>query len=364
MDAAAQAVPNASAVTNINININEEALMHAAREIPRLFEAIGRRTFMRRSAVGLGALTGLGAWRSPAEAQRPVLLSMAVCSAGGSGYVYGAAISTVINKHSNLRVSPFTTACSVEDIRLLRERKADIAVSTSDSGFDGMQGINNFKGQPKFPELRGLWWSWETVFHGFARKDSGIENWAQLKGKRVGTGTPGAASRSYLERTLKAYGMSFDDVKPVVLSLNEQVSAMKDGALDVVTYGFGKGSPAFLDLASSLSVRLLPLEKDRYQKIMEGLPAGYFRYTSVPGKTYKGIDAEVPVMAVTATWYSHAEVPDDVVYTFAKTFWEKKKEVDNVHALLTETPLEVGTKDVAAPIHPGALKYYKEKGLA
>ena len=182
-----------------------------------------------------------------------------------------------------------------------------------------------------------------------------------LKGKSISSGSPGSGQYQLLTDLLQVYGMTRADVKEDLSSFTQAVDKIKDGNLDATLITAGVPTAAVTDFAQSHALKVIPLAGPEIATLQKQQP--YYASVKLPANSYKGQTAAVDTLAVMAVWATHDAVPDNVAYEVTKALYENIAIMGQVHVqgknISLNTALAVGT----APIHPGALKYFKEKGI-
>lgn len=283
---------------------------------------------------------------------------------GGSTYTYAAGIGSIINKYSNnVRLDVFPTAGVIENERLLREGQGQLTGMTSDIIINAVSGKGAYEGKPN-NKIRILWRGQDILMHSIVKDGSPIKSYQDYRGKKVGTGAPGAMTIPMLEQALKAYDMSLNDVKGQPITANEQVEALKDGTIDAFNFALGIPTPAIVDLTSSIPTRFIELSDDAWVRLSSNIPEGYYVRMEIPANSYTGQERPVKTFGVPLWWVASADVSDEVIYEVVKTFFDHKTEADQIHPLIKQTTSE--TAIAALPggvdLHPGAARYFKEIG--
>jgi TRAP transporter TAXI family solute receptor len=191
---------------------------------------------------------------------------------------------------------------------------------------------------------------------------SGNHSVKDLQGKSVSSGSPGSGPYQLLTDLLTVYGMKRSDIKEDLSSFTQAVDKIKDGNLDATLITAGVPTAAVTDFAQAHAVKVVPLSGTEIAELLKQQP--YYTKVQLPANSYKGQTAPVDTLAVMAVWSTHAAVPDDVAYEVTKALFENVKIMGQVHVQGKNISLETATAVGTAPIHPGAMKYYKEKGIA
>jgi len=190
---------------------------------------------------------------------------------------------------------------------------------------------------------------------------SPIKSIADLKGKKVGVGAPGSGTEANFRQLLEAYGMKKEDVSGQYLSFSESAEAYKDKHIDAFIVTAGIPNAGIMDVANQNAIRILNIPADITAKLTKKYP--FLAAVKVPANTYKGQTAEVSTVAVNAVLICGSGLKEAMVYNLTKALFENQAELATAHAKGRELNIKTAVKGVSIPFHPGAVKYYKEKGL-
>ena len=178
----------------------------------------------------------------------------------------------------------------------------------------------------------------------------------------MNVGNPGSGQRATTEVVMDAFGMTMDDFSLAAeLKGSEMAQALCDGKIDAMIYTIGHPAAAITEAATTCDVKLVSVKGEPIDKLVADNP--YYRIATIPGGTYKGTDEDVTTFGVGATFITSADVPDDVVYTVVKAVFDNFEDFKKLHPAFANLKEEEMIKDgLSAPLHPGAIKYYKERG--
>ncbi|MDD5169656.1 MAG: TAXI family TRAP transporter solute-binding subunit [Syntrophales bacterium] len=298
---------------------------------------------------------------SSAWAQKKVRLSIATGGTGGVFYPYGGAIANVISKYiPGVEATAEVTAAAVDNIKLVAAGEADIGFAYPDLSYDAIEGKGVFKSKLPVQIVAHLYVSY---FHLVTLGNSPIKTVADLKGKRVSTGAPGSGTEVVAFRVLEASGINPDrDVKRDRLSVVESVNALKDGKIDAFFWVGGLPTAAILDLAASpgVSMKLIPTDT--------ALPAIFKKYgqiyvkARIPKTAYPKMTTNVGVVGIPNVLVCNKKADPELIYKILKVMFDHKKELVAVHSQAKEFTLKDAVIKTVVPYHPGAVKYFKEKG--
>jgi TRAP transporter TAXI family solute receptor len=285
----------------------------------------------------------------------------------GVYYPTGGAIARIVNakkKEYGMRLTVESTGGSVYNINAIMSGDLDFGVVQSDRQFQAYNGSENseWAGKPQ-KDLRALFAIHPESVTLCAAVDSGVNSIKDLKGKKVNIGNPGSGQRQNSIDALTAVGLNFEkDLMGEGLKAAEAPGMLQDGRIDAFFYTVGHPSGAFKEATSGArKVRFVPitLPKEFYAKFP------YYAPSIVPVAEYPGAanDANIPTFGVKATFVTSARVGDEYVYNLVKEIFENFEEFKNLHPAYGVLTKENMLEGLSAPIHPGAMKYYKEAGL-
>lgn len=285
-----------------------------------------------------------------------------VLTGGTSGVYYplGVALSKIYgDKIEGVRTQVQATKASVENLNLLQQGRGEIAFSLGDSVKLAWEGNTDAGFKAPLDKLRGIAAIYPNYIQIMASKESGIKTVADLKGKSLSVGAPKSGTELNARAILAAAGMSYDDLgKTEYLPFAESVELMKNRQLDATLQSAGLGVSSFKDLATSLDVQMVAVPEE----IATKLGAPYIAAT-VPAGTYQGQDSDVQTVAVVNFLVTHSEVSDETAYQMTKQLFENIPALTAAHKAAENIRIEDAVKGMPIPLHPGAERYYKEKGL-
>lgn len=288
-------------------------------------------------------------------------LSLATGSTGGTYYPLGGAIANVWNKHvEGVNVTAQATGASVENLALLARGETDLAMVVNMNADDAYNGRADFKDQ-KVTNFGAIGVIYPEVMQAVVLKDSGIKSIEDLKGKRVAVGPQGSGTINSTRHILEAYGLTFDDIKPFYDAFGDAADKLKDGQVDAIFGLLGLPAGNIEEITTSKEVRVLEVDDKAVKKLQEKYP--FYQPLTIEGGTYKGQDEDVQTVTLKAVMYAHNDLSEDLVYNLTKTMYEKKDEIASANKTGQQIDLEKALEGVTTPIHPGAKKYFEEKGI-
>ena len=315
----------------------------------------------------LGAFSGLF-WLvalslGTANAQVKTRFSVATGGTGGVYYPLGGGLAALISKHlPGVEATAEVTTASVDNMKLLNTDRVALALTQADIASDAYQG--RMKGFKEKVGVRTISALYSNYMHIVALDGLGIKSINDLKGKRVSTGAPGSGTEIKGLRVLEAYGISPKDLKSQErLGVTESAGALKDRRIDAFIWDGGLPTAAILDLGATPGIRiqLIP-HGDAVAKMVSKYGPVYFAGT-IPKGTYGGMETDVQVAALTNLLAVHERMDESLAYQITKLLHERTADLVAVHQAAKEISLKSAVVGSPVPFHPGALRYYKEKGV-
>ena len=284
----------------------------------------------------------------------------------GVYYPTGGAICRLVNKtrkEHGIRCSVESTGGSVYNLNTIAAGELDMGVAQSDAQFNAYNGLADFEQSGPNKDLRAVFSVHPEPFTVVARADSGIKDFKDLKGKRVNIGNPGSGQRSTMEVVMGTLGWTKDDFKLASeLKSAEQSQALCDNKVDAMVFTVGHPSGSIKEATTSCDSVLVNVTGPEIDKLVE--ENDYYRKATIPGGMYRGTDEDTMTFGVGATFVTSAKVPEDVIYNVVKAVFENFDEFKKLHPAFEGLKKEEMIKDgLSAPLHDGAVKYYKEAGL-
>jgi len=308
------------------------------------------------------ALTAAAIALGSAHAQQTVILSIGTGGTGGVWYPLGGAMANILTKTvPGMQVTAEVTGGSVDNITLIRTGKAELGFSMVDAAWDAYRGQGKFKEKV---ELRTLAVFYPQKNHVVTLEGNGIEKMADLRGKRVSVGSPGSGSEIIALRVLEAYGINADkDIIKQRLGVSEAVNALKDRKIDAFIHNAAIPIPAVTDLGATPNVRIKLIDHADVVAALNKKYGPLYSAGTLPAKTYPGQARDATTVDVWAVLLTGDKTSDKVAYDTVKTLFEKKPDL-----LLVARDAEYMTFEnqfsgnTPIPFHPGALKYFAERG--
>ena len=299
-----------------------------------------------------------------ATAQVKTRLSIATGGTGGVYYPLGGGMAALISKHiANTEATAEVTTASVDNVKLLHGNRIGMALCLPDTAWDGYSG--QIKGLKEKANIRSLMALYSNFMHFVAIDGVGIKSMTDLKGKRVSTGSPGSGTEVKGLRVLEAYGLTPKDFRSQDrLGAAESAGAIKDRKIDAFIWDGGLPTAAVLDLAATpgMKINIIP-HADAIPKMVAKYGPLYF-VSNIPKGVYKGVDEDVPVAAATNLLIVNEKMDENLAYQITKLFLEHTADLVAVHKAASEISLKNAVVGSPIPFHPGALRYFKEKGIS
>ena len=309
------------------------------------------------------ALVGtLGA--APAQAQQK-FVTIGTGGVTGVYYAAGGAICRLINKdraQHGLRCSVESTGGSVYNVNTIKAGELDFGVAQSDVQFNAIKGEAQFKDGGPVSDLRSVFALHPEPLTVLSRKEANIAKMEDFKGKRFNVGNPGSGQRATMAMLLPAMGMAESDFSLVSeLKPDEHSAALCDNKIDGFAYVVGHPAANIQDPTTTCGAKLVPITGPAVDKLIKEYP--YFVAATIPGGMYPSNPDPIKTFGGVASFVTSAKVPDDVVYAMVAAVFNNFEEFKKLHpALANLDPKDMIKNGISAPIHPGAVKYYKEKG--
>ena len=301
----------------------------------------------------------------PAGAAEQQFISIGTGGVTGVYYPTGGAICRLVNKsrkEHGIRCSVESTGGSIYNLNTIRSGELEFGVVQSDWQHHAYNGTSKFEDQGPYEDLRAVFSVHPEPVTVLAQKDSGIKNITDAKGKRFNIGNPGSGTRGTWEVLEQALGWSRDDLKLATeVKSAEMAQALCDDKFDAYFWLVGHPSASTQEAISTCDAVLVNAVDPAIDKLVED--NAFYRKATIPAGTYPGQEADVQTYGVGATFVTSTDVPDDAVYVLVKAVFENFDDFKKLHPAFANLKEEEMIKDsLSAPLHPGAEKYYKERG--
>jgi TRAP transporter TAXI family solute receptor len=318
------------------------------------------------AAAFASAFVAFAAAPGSVSAQQQKFITIGTGGVTGVYYPAGGAICRLVNrdraKHG-LRCSVESTGGSVANVNLLKSNEIEFGVAQSDVQFNATKGMGQFQKDGAMGDLRAVFALHPEPFTVVARKEANITKFEDFKGKRFNVGNPGSGTLASMNELLAAMGWKMSDFGLASeLRPDEHGPALCDGKIDGFFYAVGHPSANIQDPTTICGAKLVSLTGPAVDKLVKDKP--YYAMATIPGGMYPNNPNPTTTYGVQATIVSSAKVPADVVYAITKAVFDNLDEFKKLHPALAHLKAEDMVKNgLSAPLHEGAVRYYKEKGL-
>ena len=318
----------------------------------------------RIAAAFIAAITVLGAATAVDAQDKKTRISIGTGGTGGVYYPLGGGLASVLSKHvPGVEATAEVTAGSIANLQLIGAGRSEIAFTMADAAWDAANGLDKFSGK-KVP-LRTLVVFYPNRMHVVTVEGTGINKFADLKGKRVSTGAPASGTEIMSLRLIEAHGLDPNkDMTRERLSVAESVSALKDGKIDALFWVGGVPTPSITDLAATPGKTIKLIDHGDGAENMRKKIGPIYVKNKILANAYPGQKVDTTNVDVWNLLVVPENSDEQLIYNITKTMFEKKDELVKVHK--DASFLELANQTTTAspiPFHPGAIRYFKEKGL-
>jgi uncharacterized protein len=320
--------------------------------------------------IGVSILFALSLFVGSASAKAARTRFVTIGTGGVTGIYYptGGAIGKIVNKKRKqygLRVTVESTGGSVFNVNSIMAGDLEFGIVQSDCQYQAWKGLKDWKDSGPQKDLRAICSFHPETVVLMAGNDTGIKSFMDIKGKHVNIGNPGSGQRGNSTDAMKACGIDGEkDLRAEGLVADEQAKALQDGRIDAFFYTVGNPNGSIKEATSGKrKVQFVPIEGSCIDQMVEKCP--FYAKAYIPIKFYPMATNKenVNTFAVKATFCTSAKVPDDVVYAITKEVFDNLEDFKKLHPAYGVLTKENMLEALSAPIHPGAIKYYKEVGL-
>ncbi len=320
---------------------------------------------MKRLTVIAAALALGSTLLAPAAVAQQKFVTIGTGGVTGVYYAAGGAICRLMNKERakhGIRCSVESTGGSVYNVNTIKAGELDFGVAQSDVQYNAVKGQAQFKDGGAHADLRAVFSVYPEALTVLSRKEAGIKKFEDFKGKRFNVGNPGSGTRDTVMKLLDTLGMKTGDFSLTSeLKPDEHGAALCDNKIDGFAYVVGSPAANIQDPTTTCGAKLVPITGPAVDKLVKDFP--YFATATIPGGMYPGNPDAVKTFGVMASFVTSAKVPDAVVHAMVSAVFENFEEFKKLHpAFANLDPKDMISSGMSAPLHPGAVKYYKEKG--
>lgn len=325
---------------------------------------MSRKTLSILMVVVIIASLLVGCGEKPAsKPAKETFVSIATGGTGGTYYPLGGAMAKIFNENiEGVTANAQSTGASVENIGLVSKGETEIAFVQNDVTYYAFTGTETFKDKDKITNIRGMAMLYPEVVQIIATKESGIKSVNDLKGKKVAVGAPGSGTEVNARQILAEYGLTYSDLgKADYLSFNEAADQLKDKQVDAAFVTAAVPTSAVTEVTQTADIVVVPVESAKIASLNSKYP--FYAEVVIPGGSYKGNDNDVIAAAVMAMLVVPENLDTDLVYNLTKQLFEQRQVIIDTHARGNDIKLETALTGMPIDVHPGAKKYYDEKGI-
>jgi len=304
-------------------------------------------------------IAGCGSKAVPAE---PVKLTIGTGGTTGTYYPIGGALAKIITDFvAGAEATAITSEGSVANARSIGSKEAELTMIENNIAYYAEQGIQMFEEQP-VKDIRGIATLYPEIVQIVTLKEYGITGLSDLKGKKAGVGAPGSGTAVHILEIFKAAGLDETNVDIQYLDFAECAEALKNGTIHAGCVVAGIPTLAVRDIASVKEVAIVTVPDEIYSQLSGKYP--FYVSVSIPAGTYTGVDEDTVTIAVQAMLTTRADIPEDLVYDVTKAIFEHTDVLIAAHERGKDITLETALDGMSIPIHPGARRYFEDKGLS
>ena len=293
-------------------------------------------------------------------AAKTTFIGIGTGGTGGIYYPYGGGVAEIWSKYvPDVKAVAEVTGASVENVKLAHKGETVIGEVMGDVAEAGYKGTDKFKG--KKHDILSMAIMYPNLLQVVTLKSSGITDIEQIKGKKISSGSPGSGTNFMSEAVFKALDIPLDSYTDSRLSFTETANALRDGTIDVGFWSVGPGTSSILDLATTHDIHIINFTASQVEKVL----AANDTYSGVDlsGGVYRGVDQPVPTIGVWNVMICQSSLETDFVYQLVKALYEHNDYLLKIHPSAAYTTAENAVKYSPIPLHPGTIKYLKEKGI-
>jgi len=311
--------------------------------------------------IGLVLSLGAALATSAAMAQQQQFINVLTGGQSGVYYPLGVALSQIYAKSiPNVRSTAQVTRASAENMNLLEAGRGELALALADSVSDAYKGNAEAGFAKPLTKLRGLSATYNNYIQIVANADSGIKTLADLKGKRISVGAAKSGTELNARAIFKAAGLSYSDMAKIEYQpFGESVELMKNRQLDATLQSAGLGVASIRDLATSVKIVVISVPADVVTRVGDAA----YQPSFIPANTYAGQTVDIPTAAIPNFLVTHSGVSDELAYQMTKSLYDNIETMYAAHNAAKAMKRENAVRGMPVPVHPGAIRYYKEVGV-
>lgn len=286
-------------------------------------------------------------------------LSIVTGGTGGTYYPLGGQMANIINNHTDFKATAQSSSASVENMKMLNSGEVQIAFTQTDIAAYATEGTLMFADDGALQNIKGIGTLYPETVQIVTLASSGIKTVDDLRGKTVSVGAPGSGTYANAEQILAIHGITMSDIKAQHLDFAESTDGIQDGNIDAAFITAGTPTGAVDGLSAVKPVNILPIADDKIADLIAKHP--YYAEDVIPAGSY-GLPTDVKTVAVMAMLTANAKVSEDTIYQVTKAIFENTGQIG--HAKGAFIKAETALNGMGIDLHPGAAKYFKEKGIS
>ncbi len=294
-------------------------------------------------------------------AAKTEFISIGTGGTGGVYYPYGGGLAEIWTKHvPGVKAVAEVTGASVENVKLAHKGETVIGLIMGDVAYQAYNGAGKFEGKPQ--DILAMASMYPNILQVVTLKGSGIKGVDDFRGKRVSIGAPGSGTAFMAELVLTTLGVGLDSFDVRRLSFNETANALKDKTIDVGFWVVAPGTSSIMDLATTHDIEMVAFTPEQQKKVTDAY--GYYSSWDLEGGVYRGVDGSTPTISVWNVIICQKGLDADLIYNLSKVLFEQNEYMQKIHPFARYTTPENAVGKTPIPLHPGAIKLLKEKGVA
>jgi TRAP transporter TAXI family solute receptor len=301
---------------------------------------------------------GTPTWAWAASADWPKSLTLGTASPGGVYHVYGEGLVQILTEKLGIAVNQFPTQGPVHNVKLVESGGVQLGLITMGVGLQGWNGTGDWTNGKQFRNMRALFPMYDTPLQAVVLRRSGITSFTQLDKKRIGVGPRASTAGTYMPEIMKVLGISAQISNGSFADMAGELLAGRCEAIVTLT---GAPLPAIQESEKKEPVTFIRLTPENIEAVRKAMPE--FSSSTIPAKTYSSLDKDYTTIGVYNFAIGRADLPDDLVYQLVKAVFENQPRLLKAHATASETLPQNVDKNTFLPFHPGAVRYYREKGI-
>jgi TRAP transporter TAXI family solute receptor len=311
----------------------------------------------------MSLLAGCSGGGSTTTGGKNVFVNIATGGTGGTYYPLGGAMAKIFNEHiEGVTANAQSTGASVENIGLVSSGETEVAFVQNDVTYYAWTGTESFADKDKITNIRGMAMLYPEVVQIIATKDSGIKSVEDLKGKKVAVGAPGSGTEVNARQILAEHNITYNDLgKADYLSFAEAADQLKDKQIDAAFVTAAVPTSAVTEVTQTADIVVVPVESSKISSLIEKYP--FYTEVTIPANSYKGQTTDVITPAVMAMLVVPEDLDEDLVYNMTKQLFEQRQVIIDTHDRGNDIKLETALAGMPIDVHPGAQRYYNEKGV-